>query len=118
MQESIQNLSDIIRRELHCLQISPTLRGHHYLIYAIEQVVNNPLRVKDITKDLYPDTAHNFDTTWKAVERNIRSAVLACWNSNGRETLQEMTGYQLADRPKSSVFIAIVANHVTKQCRE
>ena len=114
MLESNPNVAALIRWELHCLQISPTLLGHHYLLYAVEQVVKDPLRVKDVTKDLYPDTAHNFDTTWKAVERNIRSAVLACWNSSGRDTLMEIAGIQILERPKSAVFIAIVAEHVTK----
>ena len=109
---STSNLSNVIRRELNCLQIPPNLRGHHYLAYAIEQVANDPRRVKGVTKDLYQDTAHNFDTTWKAVERNIRSAVIACWNSSGQETLREMTGFQLSERPKTAVFIAILAEHV------
>lgn len=115
MLEKTPNLSDMIRWELHSLQISPTLRGHHYLVYAIEQVANDPMRVKDVTKDLYPDTAHYFDTTWKAVERNIRSAVLACWNSEGKEELRRMTGYCLAERPRSAVFIALVAEHVSQR---
>lgn len=114
MPENVPTISDMIRWELHCLQISPTLRGHHYLVYAIEQVVNNPLRVKDVTKDLYPDTAHYFETTWQAVERNIRWAVLACWNGDGRDTLREIAGCQLSVRPKTAVFIAIVAEYVTK----
>lgn len=114
MLESTPSLSDLIRWELHRLQISPTLLGHHYLLYAVEQVVMDPLRVKDVTKDLYPDTAHHFDTTWKAVERNIRSAVQSCWNNGGRETLMEIAGMQIAERPKSAVFIAVLAEHVTK----
>lgn len=111
---STPNLSDLIRWELHCLHISPTLLGHHYLLYAIEQVVADPLRVKDVTKDLYPDTAHYFDTTWKAVERNIRSAIIACWNSSGKATLQDIAGFQILERPKSAVFIAVVAEHVAR----
>ena len=118
MSRSASNLSNMIRWELNCLQIPPNLRGHHYLAYAIEQVASDPMRVKDVTKDLYPDTAHNFDTTWKAVERNIRSAVIACWNSSGQEALREMTGFQLSERPKTAVFIAIVAEYVVKLCQE
>ena len=114
MLDSSASLSVMIRQELDCLQISPHLRGRHYLAYAIEQVANDPIRVKDITKDLYQDTAHNFDTTWKAVERNIRSAVIACWNSGGQAILREMTGFQLSERPKTAVFIAIVAEYVMK----
>ena len=114
MPEPASSLSNMIRRELHSLQIPPNLRGHHYLAYAIEQVANDPIRVKDITKDLYQDTAHNFNTTWKAVERGIRSAVVTCWNSSGQATLRGMTRFQLSERPKTAVFIAIVAEHVTE----
>lgn len=118
MRESASSLSFMIRQKLDCLQISPNLRGHHYLAYAIEQVANDPMRVKDVTKDLYPDTAHNFDTTWKAVERNIRSAVIACWNSGGQAALREMTSFNLSERPKTALFIAIVAEYVTKLRQE
>ena len=118
MSRSASNLSNMIRWELNCLQIPPNLRGHHYLAYAIEQVANDPIRVKDVTKDLYQDTAHNFDTTWKAVERNIRSAVVVCWNSGGQDILRGMTGFQLSERPKTAAFIAIVAEYVTRLCHE
>ena len=77
MSESSPKLQERIRWELYRLHIPPNLRGHHYLVYAVDQVVGNPLRVKDVTKDLYPDIAHQYNTTWKALERNIRSAVLA-----------------------------------------
>lgn len=112
MSESSPKLQERIRWELYRLHIPPNLRGHHYLVYAVDQVVSNPLRVKDVTKDLYPDIAHQYNTTWKAVERNIRSAVLACWNGGGREALQDMAGCPLPERPKTAVFIAIVAAHV------
>lgn len=111
MLESNPKLQELIRWELYRLHIPPNLRGHHYLVYAVERVVEAPLRVKDVTKDLYPDIAHQFGTTWKAVERSIRSAVLVCWNSGGREALREMT--PLTERPKTAAFIAIVAAHVS-----
>lgn len=113
MLESNANLQELIRWELYRLHIPPNLRGHHYLAYAIERVVENPMRVKDVTKDLYPDIAHRFSTTWKAVERSIRSAVLTCWNGGGREALREMA--PLPERPKTAVFIAVVAAHVSSQ---
>ena len=108
MLESTPNLADLIRWELHCLQISPTLLGHHYLLYAVEQVVKDPLRVKDVTKDLYPDTAHNFDTTWKAVERNIRYLSVEAWK-NAPERLSQMAGVTLCGAPSPARFLSILA---------
>lgn len=105
-------LTSLVRRELCLLRIPPNLRGHHYLTYIVERVAVSPIRVKDITKDLYPEAAHCFDTDWRAVERNSRTAITACWRDpDGRERFCELAGRQLAARPRTAVFAAIVAAH-------
>lgn len=105
-------LDGLVRRELCLLRIPPNLRGHYYLAYIVERVAVSPMRVKDITKDLYPEAAHCFDTDWRAVERNSRTAVIACWRDpDGRERLCELAGRQLTERPRTAVFAAIVAAH-------
>lgn len=116
MPELSEELTNLVRRELYILHVPPNLRGHHYLVYIVERVAVTPLRIKNITKDLYPETAHNFGTDWKAVERNSRTAILACWkNAEGRERLNELAGYQFIERPKTTTFAAIVASHVTEE---
>ena len=115
MPQHLPSMSTLIRCELHNLRISPHLRGYHYLAYIIEQVAAAPMRIKNITKDLYPEAAHVFDTDWRAVERNSRTAVTRCWNSpEGRTRLGEIIGHPLLDRPKTAVFIAIVAAYIVR----
>ena len=112
MADLSEELNGLVRQELCLLRIPSNLRGHHYLAYIVERVAVSPMRVEDITKDLYPETSHCFGTDWRAVERSSRTAILACWrNPDGRERLCELAGYQLAERPKTTVFAAIVAAH-------
>ena len=118
MQKETMDLTRLVRWEIYGLHISPTLRGYHYLVYLVEQVVREPIRVKAITKDLYPEAAHSFGTNWKAVERNSRTAILACWeSSSGQERLREMARHQLAERPKTAAFLSIVAAYVSQSCQ-
>ncbi len=107
------DLTHIVRSEMDRLDIPPTIRGHRYLTYIIGQVVISPERITGMTKDLYRETANRFHTSWTAVERNSRTAVMKCWSSTaGRDRLCKLTRCQLMERPTLSVFVAVVAGHV------
>lgn len=118
MLDTTMSLEDLARCEIHSLHIPPHLLGYHYLVYAVEQVAADPLRIKGITKDLYREIARYYHRKVSSVERNIRTAIIACWNSEGKEKLGEMAGYHLTERPSGSVFIAIVAERVAEIYRE
>ena len=107
-----KSLTNVIRRELRSLHIPPSLLGYHYLLYAVEQVIRHPLRIKGITKGLYREIARLHATTPGAVERDIRTAVIVCWERGGRKKLDEMAACPLIERPYAAEFIAIVAEHV------
>ena len=53
--------------------------------------------------------AKEFNTSWKTVERNIRSAVGMAWRNNP-ELVCRLAGRPLTDKPKAAQFIAILAN--------
>lgn len=115
MPKNSPDVTTAVRCTLHSLHIPPHLLGYHYLTYIIEQVASAPMRIKDITKDLYPEAAHTFDTDWRAVERNSRTAILICWSSaDGRAYLEELAGHRLPQRPKTAAFIAIVAAYIAR----
>lgn len=106
-------LTRLIQRELIRLQIFPSILGHHYLVYVIEQVALDPLKIKGITKCLYPEIARDNHTNWHAVERDVRNAIVACWTKGGREVLDEMAGCHLTQRPSAKEFISIVAVYIS-----
>ena len=72
--------------------------------------VQQPDRLLLVTKWLYPEVAKHYKTTWKCVERNIRTAVHVVWNTNP-ERLQELAKYPLRKKPKASEFLSILALH-------
>lgn len=46
------------------------------------------------------------------VERAIRTAICACWDSYGRDELNKMAGYTLEKRPTNLEFIDLVAAYI------
>lgn len=73
--EGYESLENLVKREIDRLHIPPTIRGHSYLVYIVEQTALTPDRLTGITKDLYRETARQFRTNWNAVERSSRSAI-------------------------------------------
>lgn len=62
------------------------------------------------TKWLYPDVAKHYRTTWKCVERDIRTVVNVAWKTNP-ELLGEMAQRFLSRKPKPSQFLAILSSY-------
>lgn len=109
---SESEISTAIRGVLGGLHIPPNLLGYHYLVYSIEAVALDPMRIRGITKDLYRETASAYGTTASAVEHDIRTAVETCWKHGGRKTLREMANCYLTKRPSNARFISVVAMYI------
>lgn len=99
---------------LTALHIPEDLDGYRYLTFSIMLNIQEPERVRYITKELYPDTAIHFRSTVSRVERAMRTAVKACWNSGGRKTLDRMAGFHLIQRPTNSQFIKFVTRYIRR----
>ena len=56
-----------------------------------------------VTKDIYPVIARKYKSTPSNVEHNIRTLVNLCW-MNHKDTLEEMAGCTMADKPTNSEF--------------
>ena len=72
-----------------------------------EIAVQEPRSLCQVTKWLYPETAQRCGTNWRAVERNIRTALRRVW-SGTRPALEEMAGHPLDTMPKPAQFLAIL----------
>lgn len=105
-------LSDLVEQALRRLKIPTKLDGLAYLTFAIAETIQKPENVRYITKELYPTVAKRHNTSASCVERGMRTAIQAAWKRGGRETLDEMAGYHLIERPTNSEFIALVANYI------
>ena len=68
-------------------------------------------RPMKITKDIYPILARKYKSTPSNVEHNIRTLINLCWMSH-RETLEEIAGCTMEDKPTNSEFIDILAYYL------
>lgn len=89
------------------LGVTPNYTSFYQTLYALELSRQNPESLLLVTKCLYPAVAKEFRTTWKAVERNIRSATAMAWCRNP-SLLNQLAGYSLPAKPNAARFIAIL----------
>lgn len=99
------NCHDTLKR----LGITPNYIGFHQTITAVELAKCEPDMLCLVTKSLYPEVAKSYGSSWKTVERNIRSVVSMAWERNP-DLLRELAGYPLDSKPRAAQFIAILAD--------
>lgn len=104
-----------IRKTLWDLNIPPTYLGAHYLAYAELLILQDQNRLTMVTKWLYPEVARRYRTSWKAVERNIRTVIALCWAQGNGELLHCATGAHLEQRPSPTEFLQVLAHHFLSQ---
>lgn len=99
------NYHDTLKR----LGITPNYIGFHQTITAVELAKHDPDMLVLVTKSLYPEVAKPYGTSWKTVERNIRSVVSIAWERNP-DLVRELARYPLDSKPRAAQFIAILAD--------
>lgn len=82
--------------------------GFFHTAYALQLCVEQQERLLLVTKLLYPDVAKRYGTTWKAVERNIRTVISVIWESN-QPFLERLAHRALPEKPCTAQFLAIVS---------
>ena len=97
---------------LRCLGGCGKYQGFHYLIYAVQQVLEDEGYLLMINKRLYPAVAKQFNSTPGAIERSMRTVVDLCWQYGNRELFTELAGRNLIDKPSTTEFIDIIASYL------
>ena len=93
------------------LGIDANYVGFFYTSYAVWLSVRQPVRLRLVTKWLYPDVAAHYDTSWYAVERNIRTVTSVAWGNNP-QLLSELAGRNLLEKPTAAQFISILVKSI------
>lgn len=96
---------------LHGLGITSNYKGYAYTISAVLFCIQQPEWLQLATKRLYPAVAALHHTSWKRVERNIRTVVSAAWRNNPA-LLSRLAGFRLAAKPRPTQFLAILADNL------
>ena len=107
------HLQVTISKILHELGIPSHIKGYQYIREAIEIIYERPNVIGGITKELYPELAHKFDTTTSRVERAIRHAIEVSWNRGSWDLMEDIFGHSVdidKAKPTNSEFIVTVAD--------
>ena len=102
-----------ISKLLHSLGIPSHIRGYQYIRESVYMMYQNPDMLGGITKTIYPEIAHKFDTTASRVERAIRHAIEVSWSRGDYELMDEIFGHSVdfdRSKPTNSEFIATLAD--------
>ena len=100
--------------------IPPHIKGYGFLRTGVRIAMDSPEILGNITKELYPRIADNFDTSPSKVERAIRHAIEVAWNRGRIENLNSIFGvnfYSGGDKPTNGEFIALVADRLIQERR-
>ena len=93
---------------LYRLGVTSNYKGFFHTAYAVSLCLEEPERLQLITKLLYPEVARQYGTSWKAVERNIRTVDHVIWREN-RSLLEELARKPLEQKPRNAQLLAILA---------
>ena len=100
----------LIRR----LGVTSKYKGYYYLVEAISMAMAQEDRHIRITKDIYPYLARKYITTPSNIERDIRTVINTCWETN-KSGLDKIAGYPLKFKPTNSEFIDMIAYYLTEE---
>lgn len=114
------DLETLVTEFIHELGVPAHIKGYQYIRTAIMMVVENMDMLNFITKQLYPEIAHTYNTTASRVERAIRHSIEVAWTRGKPETMNEIFGYTIhtgKGKPTNSEFIAMVADRIRLQIK-
>ena len=96
------------------LGITANYTGYHHAAHAVMLSAQEPERLLLVTKWIYPDVAKHYRTTWRGVERNIRTVSKLAWEKN-RAELERMAQHALPTCPSAGVFLAILTAQAERE---
>jgi len=97
-----------IHNLLYRLGVTTNYTGFFHTSYSVYLAVHQRERLLLVTKWLYPEVAAHYKTTWRCVERNIRTVAEIAWQRN-RPLLEKLAQRSLPCRPTVSAFLAILS---------
>ena len=110
-------LESNIGRILMGFEIKAHLKGYKYLKTAILMTIMNEHITSAMTRELYPQIARRFNTSYTSVERDMRHAIETAWANTPLSHKKAFFGAQYikshADKkPANSLFINTLAEKV------
>ena len=96
------------------LGVTSKYKGYYFVADAIHLTMNSQGKPIFITKDIYPCLATKYDTTPMNIERNVRTVINICWETN-KEGMDEIAGHSLNCKPTNSEFVKMVVSYLAEE---
>ena len=107
----IDDIKSVLRR----LGVKTSNQGYQYTAYGILLALKNKDSLAYITKSLYIDIAIEFHTSWKCVERNIRTIVDSIWKTDNVELLTQICNGNRIPRPANKEFFNLMCQYFERK---
>lgn len=108
-----RNEEQTILALLHSLGITENYVGSSQLVCAVRLAQEKPELLSSVTKELYPEVAKAFHTSWQCVERNIRTVIELAWKLDP-DRISALEEFPLTKRPRPTQFISLLLNQLNK----
>ena len=111
-------LESIVTDIIHEIGVPAHIKGYQYLREGILFTIRDAGSVAGITKVLYPEIARKFSTSPTCVERAMRHAIEVAWDRGDEEVRQKIFRGTVSGnrgKPTNGEFIAMIAEHVSRQ---
>ncbi len=113
---------EYIKHVLLRMGISKKYEGFNYILSGIKMYVEcaDNVRLK-ITKDVYPRLASIYNTTVRAIERDMRYAIYRAWLTGDINMQSELFGYSCNNDngcPSNKEYLTMVAEHIRMRLKK
>lgn len=93
---------------LEQLGVGRSYQGFQYTVESCMLVLENAERLGAVTKQVYYVVAERHNTTWKCVERDIRTVAGVIWRGEENVLFHEFCGGVRREKPKAGEFIEMM----------
>ncbi len=110
-----------IRKVLDQIGVKHSLKGHRYIISAIEKALDDRNKLNRITKTLYIEISQENNDTPSRVERAIRHAIEVTWTGGNPVAINKIFGYTVSaakGKPTNSELIALLTDFIDFNYKE
>jgi len=101
------------------LGVPANLQGFKYLQHCIVNVIQDPNKIKKVTKKLYPIIGEKYKVNGSVVERSIRHATDIAYFKTGFKSLPKLFGLEenyVDSKPTNCELIAMIAEALRFKC--
>ena len=111
-----QELNREITELMHQLGFSSRYKGYYYLRHAVYEAWKCGYVDRNITKQIYPETARAFGVSSSGVERGIRTLAVKLWENGGTETFQRVMNMSMSKNGITNTeLIAFFVEYLNKR---